>query len=179
MLSKRIVAIILSVAASAIILFGGWFVYERSVVAAPLKKAVNESEGIVSVGTPQLSADKVTIEVSLDPDAKLRTVYESIEDQAKDMLEGRNLELNIDEQSNDKLDAAWSAALFDVAQAMETKHYSDIPAALTLISKQFDGIEAATEMDDKNVYITLKDGDTTKFVVLPRTPSQLEVWPNA
>lgn len=178
MLSKRIIAVILTVAASALVLFGGWFVYERSVVAAPLKKAITASEGIAKVGTPQFETDRVTIQVTLEPDAGLRSVYESIKKQSEDMLEGRELVLDIQQQPDAKLDAAWSSALFTIAEAMETKRYSEIPAALESLSKQYEGIEAVSEMDDMNVYITLKDGKATKYVVLPRTPAMLEVWAN-
>ncbi|MFD1955690.1 hypothetical protein ACFSL6_16365 [Paenibacillus thailandensis] len=179
MLSKRIMAIILTAAASALVLFGGWFVYERSVVAAPIQKAITASEGIISAGAPDMTSDKVTIEVTLEADARLRSVYESVKKQVQPMLNGRELVLDIKQQPSERLDEAWSAALFDIAEAMETKHYSQIPESLQAISDRYDGIQAVSEMDDTNVYITLRDGESTKFVVLPRTPSKLEVWTNA
>jgi hypothetical protein len=69
--------------------------------------------------------------------------------------------------------------LFDVAQAMDHRNYSDIPAAMKRVEQQFTGVHASSEMDDVNVYITLVDGDSAKHIVLPRKPEQLGVWPNA
>jgi hypothetical protein len=37
-------------------------------------------------------------------------------------------------------------------------------------------VKVTTEMDDTNVYITIKNTEAVKYVVLPRTPDQLEAW---
>ncbi|QAY66123.1 hypothetical protein [Paenibacillus protaetiae] len=179
MLSKRVLAVVLTVAASVTILFGGWFLYERSVVAAPLQKAINSSDGIVEAGKPDITAGSVKIKVKLAPDANLRSVYETIYKESRDVIGNRELKLDIDQNGSAALDEAWSSALFAVAEAMETKHYSEIPAALSDLSSHHTGIKATSEMDDKNVYITLKQGDLTKYIVLPRTPAQMEAWSNA
>jgi hypothetical protein len=71
----------------------------------------------------------------------------------------------------------WSSALFDVAQAMETKQYAQIPVTLQNRAGE-SSLKVSTEMDDKYVYITLADGEFSKYVMLSRTPAVMGVWPN-
>ena len=77
------------------------------------------------------------------------------------------------------LDKAWSYSLFDVAEAMENRKYSGVRDAMAKLSERFPGVTAVTDIDENNVYISLRDGDAAKFVVLPRQPATLGVWPNA
>ncbi|MNN84691.1 hypothetical protein D3C81_2018840 [compost metagenome] len=62
---------------------------------------------------------------------------------------------------------------------MENKQYTQITAALKQMEQENSKLKATAEMDDKNVYITLTDGQYSKFVILPRTPERMGVWPNA
>ncbi|MNI38883.1 hypothetical protein D3C73_930440 [compost metagenome] len=61
---------------------------------------------------------------------------------------------------------------------METKHYAEIPSSLDKQAAQLNGMTVATEMDNKYVYIRLTKGEYSKFILLPRVPAQLGVWPN-
>ena len=42
----------------------------------------------------------------------------------------------------------WSSVLFNVAQAMDHRNYSDIPAAMKQAEQKFTGIKATSEMDE-------------------------------
>lgn len=68
--------------------------------------------------------------------------------------------------------------MFDVAQAMETKQYTQIPKTLQARALDSEGLKVATEMDDKYVYISLTDGDKSKYLMLPRTSAKMGVWTN-
>jgi hypothetical protein len=65
--------------------------------------------------------------------------------------------------------------MFSVAEAMENKRYTEIPVKLQDLAKGT-GIQTKAEMDTKNVYITLTDGSSSKFLVLPRDPGKMGVW---
>lgn len=65
--------------------------------------------------------------------------------------------------------------MFSVAEAMDNKKYTEIPAKLEQMAKD-SGIKTQTEMDTDNVYISLSDGDSSKFIVLPRNPAKIGVW---
>ncbi|WP_052350433.1 hypothetical protein [Paenibacillus gorillae] len=176
----KIIPVLLTAAATALVLFGGWLLYNKVALEAPLDKAVQGVAGIESAQAPVIDRDRVSISLTLKPDASLKQVYDAIQQNGKDVIGSKELKLNIDNaKSNDKLDKLWSTVLFDVAQAMETKAYSDIPKAMNRISEEHAGITTNTEMDENNVYITIMDGANRKYVVLPRTPVMLEVSAHA
>ncbi|MUT65439.1 hypothetical protein [Paenibacillus sp. NEAU-GSW1] len=174
----RIVPVLFTAAAAALVLFGGWLLYTKVAVEGPLDKAVNEIADIASADAPVIERDQVTIKLTLAPDASLKDVYDSINKEGKDVIGGRELKLDISNaDSSDKLERLWSTVLFDVAEAMEKKNYSGIPTAMDKMAQTDEGkgVKSVTEIDEKNVYITIIDGDHRKYVVLPRTPIMLEV----
>ncbi|GLX68935.1 hypothetical protein [Paenibacillus glycanilyticus] len=176
----RIVPFVLSAVATAVLLFGGWMLYKQFAVVSPFQKSIGQIEGVASAKEPTIDQDVVSVQVSLKPDANLKDVYESIAKEGKDAIGSRELKLDITNAApDDQLEKVWSSVLFDVAEAMEKKNYSQIPNALQKATASNKEIQFATELDDNNVYITLKDGNSTKYVVLPRTPAMLEVSTNA
>lgn len=176
MMRPRVVPVIITAAITASVLFGGWAIYNQVVVAAPLEQVVKEVQGVVSSDKPVMNSDQVTIQLELTPDANIRDIYESIAANGKDVFGDRKLQLNIKGKSNKQLDDLWYASLFKVAEAMETKTYSSIPTAMNDAAKSMKDVKVTTEMDETNVYITIKNTEAVKYVVLPRTPGQLEAW---
>ncbi|SFE90424.1 hypothetical protein SAMN04487969_10910 [Paenibacillus algorifonticola] len=176
MFKLRIMPILLTAAASALVLFGGWLIYHQVAFAAPLAKAVDQIEGIASSETPIMDTDRITFPLTLTAGADLKHVYETIVKQSKSVAQSRDIQLDIaNTGSNAKLDQLWSSSLFKVAEAMEHKNYSAIPETLKALADEHSGVEAITDIDDSNIYITLKDGTATKYIVLPRVAAQLEV----
>lgn len=176
MMRPKVMPVLVTAAITASVLFGGWAIYNQVAVAAPLDKVVNEVDGVISSGKPVMTKENVIIDVVLDPAANVRSVYEAIEKNGSGVFGDRKLELNIETKSDKELDDIWSKALFQVAEAMETKTYSTIPAAVKEAAAGDENVNVTTEMDEDNVYITLKNGDAVKYIVLPRTPAMLEVW---
>jgi len=175
----RIVPAVLSVAVTGGLLFGGWFAYDHMAVKEPLTKAVSGLPGVVD---SESSVENGTVHVSLKlaDTADLRTVYERLAKEGESVLKGRKLQLDVAGNAGSaELDKLWSAVLFDVAEAMETKAYSNIPAALDRLTAEHAGLTATTDMDDTNVYVTLRKGEAIKYIILPRTPATLEVWNDA
>ncbi|PYI54870.1 hypothetical protein [Paenibacillus flagellatus] len=143
----------------------------------PLSRIVAEQPGIeqsqVSIG-----GDAVTVELTPKPDANIREIYKSIVDQGGSIIGDRDVELIVRDSSTPELDRWWSNALFEVAEAMESKRYAAIPAALEAKKGTYPGLSVSTEMDDTYVYVHLTDGQHDKFLQLPRKPRQMGVWPN-
>ncbi|RXZ80219.1 hypothetical protein EBB07_19895 [Paenibacillaceae bacterium] len=162
---------------SAVLLFGGWFAYREMALQKPLDHLVNDLEGVESA-KPIIDNSIVRIELELQPDADLGSIYRTIASEGKNVIGSRELQLDFSRSKSDKLDQIWSTVLFDVAEAMETKTYSGIPEAMRHLEQQYSGLQVKTTMDHVNVYITMIDGQETKFIVLPRTPARLEVWPD-
>jgi hypothetical protein len=176
MIKPRIIPVIITAAITASVLFGGWAIYNQVAVAAPLDKVVNEVQGVVSSDKPVMNRDQVTIQLELAPNANIRDIYGSIATNGKDVFGNRRLDLEIKGKSSKQLDDLWYSSMFKVAEAMETKTYSSIPAAMNDAAKAMKDTAITTEMDDTNVYITIKNTEAIKYVVLPRTPAKLEAW---
>lgn len=172
----RLLPVVLSVIISAGVLFGGWFAYTSLAMENPLSDLISKVPG-VSSSTMKFDNNQIDIEVTLTPDANLRSVIERIHEEGASIIGKRSVNIEVKNNSSEKLEQWWSKALFEVAQAMETKHYADIPTTLTKYAEDVPGLKVESEMDQTNVYIRLIDGDATKFIMLPRS-SQMGVWPH-
>ncbi|MFC4103682.1 hypothetical protein [Paenibacillus xanthanilyticus] len=175
----KVVPTLMTAVLSASLLVGGWYAYRNVATVQPLEQIVKEVPG-VTAATPIVDRENVTVQLTLTPEANIRKVYDTIAEKGNSVIGDRTLELRIEnKQADEKLNDIWSATLFDIAQAMENRQYAQIPAAMIAIEQEYKGVTATSEMDDKNVYITLKEGEAVKHVILPRTPNQMGVWPNA
>ncbi|WP_282935595.1 hypothetical protein [Paenibacillus sp. RC67] len=173
----RLLPVILSVAISATVLFGGWFAYQSFAMENPLASIVESTPGVELVNT-KINTNDAEIELKLQPGTSMREVYDNIQSKGSAILGKKALKLKVSNDSSQELDQWWSSALFDVAQAMETKHYAQIPTTLQSRVDASSGMKISTEMNDKFVFITMTDGDKSKYVMLPRTPEKMGVWPN-
>ncbi|SDW29326.1 hypothetical protein [Paenibacillus sp. CF384] len=174
----RLLPAIITAVITAGLLVGGWYIHRNVATIEPLERIVAETPGVIE-GVPVIDRSSVTIALKLDRDASLRDVYDTIATKGDDMIGKRELKLEFrNDNTTKQLDAVWSTMLFDIAQAMEHRNYADIPATLKQVQNKFAGVTAESEMDDVNVYITLKDSKSEKHIVLPRTPNTLGAWPN-
>jgi len=173
----RLIPILITIAVSSTVLFGGWFVYRSVAMEDPLIEQVEAIDGVAEA-TVDIGRNHVDLYVQLTQDASLAAVYPEIEDAAS-MLNGRDVRIQLSEEADKELDAWWSKALFDVAQAMDTMQYSVIPKRLEELAREQGGnLHIVSEIDDKNVYITLQNEQSIKYIVLPRRPVIMGVWPN-
>jgi hypothetical protein len=171
----RLVPILITVATTSALLFGGWFFYHSMVMENPLKNAIQGVHGVKQV-TTNINSNQIAIDLKLTNDTDLLDLYAKITKEGSALLSNRDLKLNLDSQSSPELEKWWSATLFEVAQAMETKHYADIPQVLKAKAQKIPGLNVTTEMDDKNVYVRLTDGVYSKYIILPRKPAQMGVF---
>lgn len=178
MIKWRLLPFFVTIAVSAALLFGGWYAYQQTAVERPLGKAVQSLPGVASA-VPSLSEDAVTVKLKLNAGADLRTIYDQISRQGASVIGSRKLVLQVEQPSSPKLESVWSGQLFTIAEAMETRAYSRIPAAMDSLEKANPGLKAQSSMDDANVYVTLEYGTDTKYIILPRAGEMMGVWPNA
>jgi hypothetical protein len=171
----RLWPVVITIAASTAVLFGGWFIYHSAALENPINGIVSGVHGVQRVST-NINNNAVTIDLKLNNDVDLLDLYTTITKEGASLLSNRDLKLNLDSQSSPELDKWWSSALFEVAQAMETKHYADIPQVLAAKATQISDLKVTSEMDDTNVYVRLTQGLKSKYIVLPRTPAKLGVF---
>ena len=174
----RPLPIVLTIVISTCLLVAGWFIYRNEADLKPLDRIASSAPGVVNA-KPVIGQSAVTIELTLNRNADLRKIYETIATKGTAIIGSRELKLNVNKiGSTEKLDTVWAAILFKVAQAMDHRTYGDIPAAMKQAQMNYPGVTATSEMDDTNVYITLKDGNAVKYVVLPRKADTIGAWPN-
>lgn len=178
MRKPRVLPLAITVVATAALLFGGFALYKQYAVAAPLAEKLEAMPGVVEASKPDVGQKDLQVKLQLSPDASLRETYGEAAKQAAESAGNRKVTIQVESDSNETLEQLWYSAMFDVAEAMETKTYSDIPEAMKKTAETAEGVTTVTEMDENNVYITIRSEQegAAKYVVLPRIANQLEVW---
>ncbi|MHA6483934.1 hypothetical protein ACX1C1_18750 [Paenibacillus sp. strain BS8-2] len=178
MRKPKVIPLVISIVTAAVFLFGGFALYKQYAVAAPLTDKLEAMPGIEAASKPAISQDDLNVKLQLTADASLRETYNEAMKQATEAAGSRKINITLESNSNETLEQLWYSAMFEVAEAMEIKTYSTIPDAMNKIANTVEGVTATTEMDENNVYITIRaeQAGATKFVVLPRIANQLEVW---
>src|SRR5690554_2145631 len=125
-LKIRPIPLIVSIVISSVVLFGGWFIYHSMALKNPLSDIVLNLDG-VEQAEMEVEKDRVVIEFNLSADASLREIMQKIRTEGSSVIDQRILQVHVNNPPSKALDQWWSTALFDVAQAMETKQYSQIP----------------------------------------------------
>lgn len=171
----RLFPIVFTAIIAAALLLGGWSLYNSMAVQQPLNGVLNDVPGVRSA-TSTVDRSNVQITLELEKGAGLREVYQTIRSNGSNYIGNRELQLEMAQTPDEQLEELWSNVLFEIAQAMETRHYGDIPAALQQLELNEDGVSTTTEMDADNVYITLETDKSAKYIILPRVPAELGVW---
>jgi hypothetical protein len=178
MRKPRVLPLAITVVVTAVLLFGGFALYKQMVVAAPLADKLEEMNGVAEASKPEIGQKELKVKLKLSADASLRETYGNAVKQTAGFAGGKKVMIQVENDPNEQLEQLWYGAMFEIAEAMETKAYSTIPAAMEKAVAGVDGVTTVTEMDENNVYITIRSEQegTAKYVVLPRTPNTMEVW---
>lgn len=177
----RLVPVLLTSVLSAALLFGGWYSYRQFAVQEPLQKIVSSYEGVKDSHIT-INRNEVTLKLDLQPGTKLRELVQYVSTEGQTAIDGRSLKLDVEQHSSELLDEYWDKAMFSVAEAMESRKYTLIPAKLDELKAEhteYSGVTATTEIDENNVYVSLSDGKESKYIILPRVAAAMGVWNNA
>lgn len=177
----RLAPVLLTSLLSATLLFGGFFLYRQFALQEPLQKIVSEYEGVKDSHI-SINRNEVTLKLELQPGTKLRELVQHVSKEGNSVINGRSLKLDLEQHSNALLDEYWENAMFSVAEAMDSRTYTLIPAKLDDLkaqNSQYKDVVATTEIDETNVYVSLSIGEESKYIILPRQPATLGVLNNA
>lgn len=177
----RLMPVLLTSLLTAALLFGGWYSYRQFAVQEPLQKIVSSYEG-VNDSHITIKRNEVTLKLDLQPGTKLRELVQYVSKEGSSAINGRTLKLDVEQNSSALLDEYWDKAMFSVAEAMESRKYTLIPAKLDGLKAQnseYSSVTATTEIDENNVYVSLSNGTESKFIILPRSGAAMGVWNNA
>jgi hypothetical protein len=173
----RLAPILISVAVTALVLFGGWFIYNSVAMKDPLVNLAEPFPGVEEVSV-RIQDQAVNMTLTLSHDADIANIVSTLRREGASIIGSRELKLDIIDRSNEELDAWWSKALFDIAEAMEARRYGEIPAILDSHAQALDGLDVNTSIDDQYVYVQMKQGEFVKFALLERMPAMMGVWSN-
>ena len=174
----RIVPVVLSVVVSASVLFGGWYMYSQMAVEKPLNKVVQQYEGVKSSHI-DINQEQVTLKLNLEPNTNLRGLIEHIKKEGQSAIGSRKLQLEVEDHASEALNQWWEEGMLSVAQAMDNKQYTDIETSLQKLAENNPELQVIAQIDDQNVYVSLSDGESGKFIILPRQAGSVEVWDHA
>ncbi|MBT2760686.1 hypothetical protein [Paenibacillus sp. ISL-20] len=174
----RIVPIMLTVVISASVLFGGWFLYRQMALQNPLANVVSQYDGVKDSHI-DIKQNTVTLNLDLAPDTNLQGLVQHIKKEGKSVIGQRELKIQVEDHSSEALDQWWEKAMLSVAEAMDNKQYTDIQSSLEQLADQSPNLKAKATIDDTHVYVSLSDGKSGKFIILPRQPGNMEVWNHA
>lgn len=174
----RIVPIVLTVVISASILFGGWFLYRQMALQNPLASVVSQYDGVKSSHI-DIKQKTVTLKLDLEPETNLQGLIQHIKDEGKSVIGKRELKIQVEDHSSEALDQWWEQAMLSVAEAMDNKEYTQIQTSLEQLAGESTNLKAKATIDENNVYVSLSDGKSGKFIILPRQAGQMEVWNHA
>ncbi|WP_019122405.1 hypothetical protein [Brevibacillus massiliensis] len=169
-MSVRKVPVVLSLLATLALLFGGWFIYQKTAIEEPIRTEVNQ---MTSAKLADLLVDKERIEMNLTitkPD-QFAGEYAQLLAAIKPISAGKQVEIHLTNQ-DPELKQIWSNGIFDITEAMDLHQYSRIPAILNKWKDANHLDLAASSMDDTNVYIYLQRGSKQYYAILPRLSQQ-------
>jgi hypothetical protein len=170
----RLLPMLFTVFISSALLFGGWYTYHSFMLEKPIVREVSKLDAVSGISL-QVKQQTANVQITLKRGTSLQKSYHHISDIIHAKLKNHDVSIEFQDNSNEKLDAWWSLALFDVAQAMDTKNYANIPERLGEMADA-QQIDVRTELDNKNLYISLSDGSNQKYIIIARDPEMMEVW---
>lgn len=159
-------------------LLGGWTAWRHYGVEQPLHRLAQQMPGVLEAET-EWKPDRVRMRLRLSPEADLPAIVRRLETEGSAALGRRTLEFEFVQDAGDRLESLWQDVIFEVAEAMEHRSYSEVRDLVLGLGERHPGIEATARMDDRYVYIRLKEGDRAKFVLLPLETDATEVGTDA
>ncbi|WP_200965212.1 hypothetical protein [Insulibacter thermoxylanivorax] len=139
----------------------------------PIVETAKKFPGVEEASV-EFAQGAVNLRLVVNKEADLHGVIDALHREAANAIGGRNLKIDIIDHASERLDEWWSQVLFEVAEVMEKRSYSDLPKILE--ANKLAGMSIDTAIDDTYVYIRLVDGDHVKFVLLERMPALMGVW---
>ncbi|WP_241236179.1 hypothetical protein [Brevibacillus marinus] len=169
----RALPVLLSMLATITLLFGGWFLYQKTQLEEPLRSAIAAMKSAklseLEVGQEQLV---VRLEVT-DPEGFPQEYRELAREIAR-LAPGRAWAIETTNYDDD-LAAIWAAGIFELTEAIELHQYSKIPLLLNDWKNRYQLDAAVARMDEEDVFIYLKRGSADLYEVVPRLKAGSEV----
>ncbi|WAH39690.1 hypothetical protein NZD89_14815 [Alicyclobacillus fastidiosus] len=169
----RLVPIVLIAIVALAVLFGGWQAYQHFNLLGPLKKNLQQVEGVQTVDILTGSPD--VVQVQLGPFSKLKNgdlqqTYDDITSQVSSKL-GTGVTLQLSDDRSGTLAQALENFNPVLLEGVTKGNYTEMISQVTHMAKS-QGINCRVTMDTQYIYIQLAKGGHYLYKVMPYSTHQ-------
>lgn len=173
---KKQLTIMLSFIATLTFLFGGWFLYQKMEIEGPIRETVQEMKS-AQLANLRVDKEEVVIELTVIHPELFPREYQELSATIGQMLDNKEVKIDVRNQDS-PLQEIWANGVFSFTEAVDLHQYSRIPALLSTWKQQYNLSVVYTQMDEQHVYVFMKRGKDTFYVMVPRYPTEQEVRMN-
>ncbi|MBA4602603.1 hypothetical protein [Thermoactinomyces mirandus] len=150
-----------------ILLFGGFWGYQQYLIKKPII-AFLEKQQEVQLHDIHVSPSKVQLNLkvaNLEQDFLIRK-YPDLLTELKQKAKGKPLQVHLADHPNERLNLAWNQMVFGIREGIALQTYTLIPQTVKKWADE-NGIQYCLNIDEKSVYIMLRDGDDFLIRIVP------------
>ncbi|SDX18807.1 hypothetical protein SAMN05444487_111137 [Marininema mesophilum] len=165
-----------SLVVSLLLLFGGFFVYQKLQIENPMEETLAKTSHIQKYML-DASPNEITVRLIPSRDFSLSKDYIPLRKKLSKFTRGRELSILIKHQSEGELLESWNRINFGIQEGIALKRYTKIPQTVSKEAKASQ-INAKVFMDKSHVYIELKKDNQRLYRVLPLNKQESGVKDN-
>ncbi|WP_342406537.1 hypothetical protein [Brevibacillus sp. FSL K6-2834] len=160
-------AIGLSLLATLLLLFGGWFLYQKIEVEEPIRTQIGQLQS-AELAHLHVGKDHIQIDLNVTHPELFPQEYRKLMQQAKEMAGSKEIQVTLGNQSKE-LEKVWMNGLFSFTEAVDLHQYSRIPQLVGEWKTAYQLDQAMAQMDAEHVYVYLKRGADDYYAIVPRS----------
>jgi len=160
----RFVPVLVVMAITLSLLFGGWELYRTYGLVLPLEDQLKQNQAVTTVESV-VNGQERTIKVALTAVEDLQTTYESLATTIEESL-GQQVKIDLVDQRNDALKQAFREVQPILYGGMAKGEFSQMIDGASQ-KLQAAGYQPTITMNDQNIFVQIKDGDKYLYEVLP------------
>ncbi|MFP3388032.1 hypothetical protein [Brevibacillus sp. SIMBA_040] len=160
-------AIGLSLLATLVLLFGGWFLYQKMEIEEPIRTEVGQIHS-ATLGQLNIGKDKIEIDLKVTKPENFPQEYRELVANTSKLAGDKEVEIRVVNQSQ-AMDDIWKNGQFLFTEAIDLHQYSRIPQMVSEWKADNKLDEATALMDDANIYVYMKKGTEDFYTIVPRS----------
>lgn len=162
----RIYVVITAVVVTLAILLGIQFIYQRYNVEQPLFKLYSETK-LVNDASIDDKGERVKVVLEVKKTDNLKKAYNELLEYTKQVMEGKNFELQLKDKRTGELEKAYNNSQFIIYEAIAK---GDFTKMADVIESNGDKIAAQSYVfiDETNIYVEFVKKDHYLYEIIPR-----------
>ncbi|SFS61327.1 hypothetical protein [Marininema halotolerans] len=161
---------------SLLLLFGGFYAYQKIQIETPMQETLTEASHIKTYEV-ETSPNHITVHLTPDHGFSLSKDYIPLQKKLNKLAHGRDMSILIKHDAEGELLDAWNRINFGIQEGIALKQYTKIPQTVSEEAKAHH-FDATVFMDKNFVYLELKKDDLHLYRVLPLNKQESGVKDN-